>query len=186
MPDENAYEILDEETVYQGKVFDLVRIRFRMPNGKEPRYDIVKHHGAVTILPVDQEGKIWFVRQYRVGAEKILLELPAGVLEEGEPVEASANRELQEEIGQAAGKLQKLGEFYMVPGYSTEKLNAFLATELYASSLPVDEDELLEKISIPITEVFEMVYRGEIHDGKTIATLLLAKRTLSELFGITL
>lgn len=186
MGNQDDYETLDEETIYKGKVFDLVRVHFRLPNGKEPRYDLIKHHGAVTILPVDQEGRIWFVRQYRVGAQQALLELPAGLLEENEPIEISANRELQEEIGQAAGKLQKLGQFYMVPGYSTETLDAFLATDLYESSLPVDEDELLEKSAIPIQEVFEMVYRGEIQDGKTIATLLLARRLLSGMFGIDL
>jgi ADP-ribose pyrophosphatase len=133
-----GFRLLNEELIYRGRVFDLVRAHFRLPNGKEPTFDLVKHHGAVVIVPVDQEGNIWFVRQFRIGAEKDLLELPAGVLESGESPEASAAREIQEEIGMASGQLEKLGEFYMVPGYSTEKLHAYLATGLYESkSMPL-------------------------------------------------
>lgn len=176
-----SYQPLDEETIYRGKMFDLVRVHFRLENGKEPIYDLVKHRGAVTILPVDDEGKIRFVRQFRIGAEKDLLELPAGLLEEGETLESSAMREIQEETGMAARTLEKLGEFYMVPGYSTEKLTAYLATGLYDSPLPVDEFELFEKVSLPIQQVFAMVRSGEIQDGKTLASLLLAMPRLEKL-----
>jgi ADP-ribose pyrophosphatase len=178
-----TFKLLDQETIYHGRVFDLVRAHFRMPNGKEPTFDLVKHHGAVVILPVDSQGNIWFVRQYRIGAEQQLLELPAGVLEDGENPEESAARETREEIGMAPGLLQKLGDFYMVPGYSTEKLHAFLATGLYASTLPTDEDELLERVSLPYREVYEMARSGKIQDGKTLATLLLAQPVLSRLLG---
>jgi ADP-ribose pyrophosphatase len=173
-----SFKLLSEETVYRGRVFDLVRAHFQMPNGKEPTFDLVKHHGAVTIVPVDAQGKIWFVRQFRIGAKQELLELPAGVLEEGENPEESAARETREEIGMAPGELRKLGEFYMVPGYSTEKLHAYLATGLYPSALPADEDELLEKVSLPISEVYEMARSGKIQDGKTLACLLLAQPIL--------
>src|SRR5512146_579780 len=109
-----SFKLLGEETVYHGRVFDLVRAHFRLSNGKEPTFDLVKHHGAVVILPVDQQGNIWFIRQFRIGAEQELLELPAGVLEKNEALEESAARETREEIGMAPGRLQKLGEFYMV------------------------------------------------------------------------
>ena len=178
-----SFQPLDEETIFRGKVFDLVRVHFRLPNGKEPIFDLVKHPGAVTILPVDAAGNIWFVRQFRIGAEKDLLEFPAGLLEKDESPEASAAREVQEEIGMAAGKLEKLGEFYMVPGYSTEKITAYLATGLYPSTLPTDEFELLEKVSLPIQKVFEMVRAGDIQDGKTLATLLLAMPRLIKIAG---
>ncbi len=177
-----SFQSIDEEMIYQGRVFSLVRVHFRLPNGKEPTFDLVKHHGAVTIVPVDIHGNIWFVRQFRIGAEQDLLELPAGLLEEGETPESSAAREIQEEIGMAPGKLTKLGEFYMVPGYSTEKLTAYLATELYGSSLPADEDELLEQVSFPVRVVYEMAHTGKITDGKTLAALLLAQPMLNELF----
>jgi ADP-ribose pyrophosphatase len=175
-----SYSILHEETVYQGKVFDLARIRFKLPNGKEPVFEIVKHHGAVTVLPIDDQGNVWFIRQFRLGAGQELLELPAGLLEEGESAEHSAAREVQEEIGMAAGRLQRLGEFYMVPGYSTEKLEIYLATDLYPSVLPTDEFELLEKVVVPVAEALRMARAGEIKDGKTLATLFLAQPFLDQ------
>lgn len=178
-----SFKLLGEENVYRGRVFDLVKVHFRLSNGKEPTFDLVKHHGAVVILPVDVDGNIWFVRQFRIGAEQELLELPAGLLEEGETPEASAAREIQEEIGMASGELISLGEFYMVPGYSTEKLHAFLATGLYPSSLPTDEDELLERVSLSIQETYALVRSGKILDGKTLAVLLLAQPQLVRLAG---
>lgn len=165
----------DEELIYHGRVFDLVRARVRVPDGREHAYDLVRHNGAVVILPVDSEGRIWFVRQYRVGAEQVLLELPAGLLETGETPESSAAREIQEEIGMAAGRFSLLGAFYMVPGYSTEKMHAFVAEDLRESALDPDEDEDLEPVAFPIQEVYQMVRSGELTDGKTLAVLLLAQ-----------
>ncbi len=174
------FKQVHQEVIYSGRVFDLARVRYRLPDGREHTYDLVSHHGAVTILPVDDEGNIFFVRQFRIGAQENLLELPAGVLEEGEAPEASARREVQEEIGMSAVQLTRLGEFFMVPGYSTEKLVAYLATGLSASSLSQDEDEFLEPQSIPAREVYAMAHRGEIRDGKTLATLLLAQPHLQK------
>jgi ADP-ribose diphosphatase len=178
-----TFKILDEEMVYRGRVFNLVRAHFRLPNGKEPTFDLVKHGGAVVIVPIDQQGNIWFVRQFRIGAGLELLELPAGLLEKDEVPEASAAREIQEEIGLAPTQIEKLGEFFMVPGYSTEKLHAYLATGLYPSSLPTDEDELLEPVKMPIQEAYEMARSGKIQDGKTLAALLLAQPRLARLMG---
>jgi ADP-ribose pyrophosphatase len=183
--DTMEFKLLSEEILYRGRIFDVARSRYQLPNGKEHTYDLIKHHGAVTILPVDDQGRIWFVRQFRVGAQQSLLELPAGLLEEGESAEESAYREVQEEIGMAAGELQRLGEFYMVPGYSTEKLVIFLATHLRASVLPTDEDEFLEHEAVPIQEVYARIARGEIQDGKTIAAMLLAQPYLLNLTGST-
>lgn len=175
-----VFKKIREELIYQGRVFDLVKAVFRVPSGKEHNYDLVKHHGAVVIVPVDSQGRILFVRQFRIGADKELLELPAGLLEENETPESSAAREIQEEVGMAAQALEKLGEFYMVPGYSTEKLHAFLATGLSPSSLPTDEDEYLELVAIPIPDVFEKIRAGEMEDGKTLASLLLAQPFLQK------
>ncbi len=179
-----SFQLLDEETVYHGRVFDLVRAHFRLPNGKEPTFDLVKHGGAAVILPVDQQGNIWFVRQFRIGAEQELLELPAGLVEKDETPEECVFREIREEIGMAAGHIERLGEFYMVPGYSTEKLYAYLATGLYPSALPTDEDELLSHVSLPIREVYALALSGKIQDGKTLATLLLAQPALQKLAKI--
>lgn len=170
-----GFENKDEELIYHGRVFDLVRARIAHEDGRQHTYDLVKHNGAVVILPIDEQGRIFFVRQYRVGAGQILLELPAGLLEEGESPEVSAAREIQEEIGMAAASLTPLGTFYMVPGYSTEKMHIFLATGLSESVLDPDDDEYLEVAAIPIPEVMKMARSGQITDGKTLAVLLLAQ-----------
>jgi ADP-ribose pyrophosphatase len=170
-----GFELLGEEIVYRGKVFNLARTRFRLENGKVLTYDLVKHQGAVVVIPIDEQGNIIFVRQFRIGAEQSLLELPAGLLEEGEQAGACAMREVQEETGMAPGVLERLGEFYMVPGYSTEKLQVFLATRLYESSLPMDEDEFIEREPIPVSEAYRMASEGRLLDGKTLAALFLAQ-----------
>jgi ADP-ribose pyrophosphatase len=135
----------------------------------------VKHPGAVVVIPIDEDRKILFVRQFRIGAEQELLELPAGLLEVGEDPQDCAARETREETGMAPGRLEKLGEFYMVPGYSTEKMQVYLASGLYESRLPADEDEFIERITIPVEEVYAMAREGKISDGKTLASLFLAQ-----------
>lgn len=175
-----GFRKIEEELIYQGRVFDLVRSRFSLAEGGEHVYDLVRHSGAVVIVPLDEQGRLWFVRQFRIGAEQTLLELPAGLLEKGEAVESCAIREVQEEIGMAPTKLEALGTFYMVPGYSTEKMHAFLATGLYDAPLPPDEDEFLERQALPIAEVFRLVRAGDIQDGKTLAALLLAQPQLEQ------
>ncbi|MBE0697781.1 MAG: NUDIX hydrolase [Anaerolineaceae bacterium] len=169
-----GFQALAEEIVYRGKVFNLAKLRFRLSNGKELTYDLVQHRGAVVVIPIDAEGNILFVRQFRIGAEQALLELPAGLLEEDELPEDCASREAQEETGMAPGKLEKLGEFFMTPGYSTEKIQVFLATQLYKSSLPTDEDEFIEQVSIPAKDAYQMARDGKLLDGKTLAALFLA------------
>jgi ADP-ribose pyrophosphatase len=107
------------------------------------------------------------------------LELPAGTLEPGEPPEACAHREIREETGQAADKLVKLGEFFLAPGYSTEYMYVFLATDLRTDPLPGDRDEFIRVEAYPVAEVFKMIERGEIQDAKTLAALMLARRWLT-------
>ena len=168
-------QILNTSLIYSGRAFKVENVHVRLPDGRQRDYDLVNHLGAVTILPLDDEGQVWFVRQYRIGARQTLLELPAGVLEEDEDPAAGAAREIREEIGMAAGNLLKIGEFYMAPGYSSELMHVFLATDLTPDSLPQDDDEFLEIIRYPLSEVLQMVQRGEIMDGKTISSLLLAQ-----------
>lgn len=169
-----AFELLAEEDIYRGRIFQLVKSRFRLENGAEMTFDLIKHHGAVVVIPVDAQGNILFVRQFRIGAEQVLLELPAGLLEEGELPEACAAREIQEETGMASRKLVRLGEFFMVPGYSTEKMQVFLARDLYESRIAGDADEFIEREAIPVEKAYRMVRAGEIIDGKTLAALFLA------------
>lgn len=167
------FEQLEVKEIYRGRMFALRQERVRYPDGREASFDIVTHGGAVTILPLDGDGNIWFVRQYRQGVRGLLLELPAGTLEAGEDPQVCAGRETQEEIGMAAGKLQPLGTCFLAPGYSTEFMHFFLATDLQPNPLPQDENEYLVIEKIPAAQALEMVTAGEIQDAKTLAGLLL-------------
>lgn len=175
-----AFERLNRTILHTGRVFTVAQHTLRLPNGKFQTYDLVEHEGAVTILPLDEIGNIWFVRQYRLGAERSLLELPAGVLHAGEDPLVGAAREVREEIGMAARTLKRLGGFFMAPGYSTEYMHVFLATGLTPAPLPQDEDEFIERVSLPFQEALAMARRGELEDGKTLVALFLA---LPELTG---
>lgn len=176
-----SYEKLGSEMIYSGHIFSVEKVKLNLPDGRARSYDCINIQNAVTILPVDKQGNIYFVRQYRIGAEQQLLELPAGKIEDGEEALKTAEREIREETGMAAGKIESLGKFYVSPGYSTEFMYSFLATELYEAPLDPDADEFLNLVKIPLAEVKRMVQAGELQDGKTLATLLLALPRLNEL-----
>ncbi len=167
-------KLLDRRYVFQGRIFQVRQDRLRLLDGREAVLDIVEHHGAVVILPVDRDNRVWFVRQYRHAVGDTLLELPAGTLEPQETPEACAQRELQEEIGMRASTWVDLGRFYSAPGYTSEVMVAFLARGLEPASLPRDEDEIIDVVVYPWPRVWEMVREGEIRDAKTLATLFLA------------
>lgn len=166
-------ESTQSEYIFRGKVFNVRIDRTSQPGRQPARIDIVEHNGAVTILPIDESGQIWFIRQYRYPVKMELLELPAGVMEEDEAPEYSAQRELREEIGMAAGNLKLLGEFFLAPGYSTERMFAYLATELYPAPLMPDEGEEITIEKIPVGEVQSAVNSGRIQDSKSLAVLFL-------------
>jgi ADP-ribose pyrophosphatase len=173
--------IISREQYLQGYIFDIEKVHLRLPDGREHTYDLVDHADAVTILPIDDEGMVYFVRQYRVGAEKELLELPAGVIDDGEQPLTAAHRELQEEIGRDASHMERLGGFFMAAGYSNEYMHVFYASHLREKSLEQDEDEFLSLVKVDLREVFGMIRSGEIEDGKTISAFLLAMPMLNEL-----
>lgn len=167
-------ELIRSERVFHGKAFDVRVDQLRLPDGRSTRIEVVEHGGAVTLLPRDAEGRLWFVRQYRHPAGKRLLELPAGTLEPGEPPEQCARRECREEIGMEPGDLRRLGGFYLAPGYSTEYLHVFLATQLHPSPLPGDEDEHLQIEALTLEQALQHMRSGAIEDAKSLAALLLA------------
>jgi ADP-ribose pyrophosphatase len=169
---------LKSEKMYRGRAFDVRRDQVQLPQGKITNLDIVEHVGAVTIVPVDPDGQIMFVRQYRHPAGGEILELPAGTLEPGEDPMECAHREIQEEVGMGAGYLRKIGEFFLAPGYSTEFMHVFLATDLFPSSLSGDEDEVLSVVRYPSEATFEAAHAGKIKDAKSLAALFLAQRFL--------
>lgn len=170
--------INDEKSVFKTKLFTVKRVVLSMPDGKEREYDLVDIQNAVTILPIDEDGQVYFVKQYRIGSRSELLELPAGKIELSEDPQVTAERELREETGMAAQNMVHLGNFYMSPGYATEYMYCYLARGLYHSPLAPDADEFLNVVKIPLVEVRRMVEAQAIEDSKTLAVLALAEKHL--------
>jgi ADP-ribose pyrophosphatase len=170
-----AFELIHSEPLFRGRAFTIRRDLLRTPDGRETKFDIVEHGGSVILLPLDSDGNLLFVRQYRHAAGKDLLELPAGTRDGDETYETCAAREIREETGMAAGNLKKIGEFYLAPGYSTEFMAVFLATQLRLDPLEADADEFLQIEKIPLKRAYEMAEHGQIPDAKSLAALLLAK-----------
>lgn len=175
-----SFELLRSETLMKGRAFCIRRDYLRTPDGRETKYDIIEHSGSVVIIPVDENGNVLFVRQYRHATGGDLLELPAGTLDNEEDPQVCAAREIREETGKAAENIIKLGEFYLAPGYSTEFMIVYLATGLKDNPLDADDDEFLSVESIPVAEAIQMAERGEIPDAKSLAALFLAKPSLEK------
>ena len=169
-----AYRVTASETLFSGRVFEVRKDRVVLEDGRESSVDVVVHPGAVALIPVDSQNRIWFVRQYRHASGGELLELPAGTLERGEPPEKCAERECQEEIGMSPGKLEHLGGFFLAPGYSTEFLEVYLATELRPDPKPGDPDEEIQVEKLSFDQVVELIRNGGLRDAKSLAALTLA------------
>ncbi len=174
-------KVISTETIYEGRVFD-VRIDAIREGENEYSREIIAHHGSAVIVPVFADNTVALVRQYRHAAKKHLLEIPAGTLEENESPEKGARREVEEEIGVAAGKIEKLTEFFVSPGFLTEKMHVFLATDLIETEQNLDEDEFLsiEKLTFP--QIFELIKNGGIEDAKTMVGVILAGARLGFIF----
>ena len=153
-------------------VFGQVEVVIR---GKRQVYDTLRHPGAVAIIAVDDSGRVLLERQYRPSVGEWLYEIPAGTLEPGESPEETARRELVEETGYEPGWLRLLARFYTSPGISTEEMYIYAAGDLRKTEARPEEDELIETLWVPMDEALEMIKRGEIRDGKTVAGLLLCK-----------
>jgi ADP-ribose pyrophosphatase len=174
-------KIIKSEELYIGKLVHLYRDTVELPDGTHTPREIIRHPGAVAAVPLvdgDSGLHVILVRQYRTAAQKLLLEIPAGTLEPGEKPDAAMDRELQEEIGYRAGTLERLLGEYTAPGYTTELIHIYLATDLTPARLAGDADEFIEAVTLPFDEALGMVLRGDIEDGKTIIGLLLAARRL--------
>lgn len=169
-------KILDSQRIFDGAVFAVDRDRLLEENGIEVVRDVVRHPGGAGALPLFDDGRVALVRQYRHPARRELLEIPAGRIEDGEAPEACAVREVEQEIGFRAGRIEKLAEFYSTPGFCDEKLHVYLATDLTPSSQALDHDELIEVVNLPFVEAVKTAERGEIEDSKTIIALLLAAK----------
>jgi ADP-ribose pyrophosphatase len=170
---------ISQDTVYSGKIFSIEVDLLEFPDGRKVSYELVKHNPSVTILPLDTEGMVYLVKQYRLGAGRELLELPAGVVEDGEDPQSCALREMREEIGMASGKFTLLGQAYLIPGYGDELMYFYLAEELTHGPLSPDSDEFLQVEHLAVAELFKLIDEGVITDSKTLAALTLARRYLS-------
>lgn len=165
-------ELRSSKVVYSGRVFAIEQHEITMPNGVETTREILKHPGAVCMVPVTESGDILMVTQYRLAVGKRLLELPAGTLEAGEPPVACAGRELQEEVGHQAASIVPMGGFYVAPGYTSEYIHLFICTGLSPSSLPGDEDEDIEIENVSIDEALRHIENGVIEDAKSVIGVL--------------
>ena len=170
-------ESTGSELIYKGKVFDI-RIDEIREGDVEYKREIVVHKGSAVVIPVFGDGTVALVRQYRHAAGKYLLEICAGTLNQGEDPELGARRELEEEIGVTAGKIEKLCEFYVSPGFLTEKMHLYLATDLTETRQNLEVDEILTVERHKVSDRMKMVENGEIEDAKTIIGIL---RTASRL-----
>jgi len=166
-------EFIDSKKVFSGRVFDVTVDTVREGSQTYIR-EVVHHHGSAVILPAFDDGTIALVRQYRHPAVKYLLELPAGTLNEKERPEEGAARELEEELGLVAGKMEKLSEFFVSPGFCEEKMWLYLATELTETKQRLEDDEMIEVVRLPVDRALQMITDGEIEDAKTIIGLMLA------------
>lgn len=167
---------LRREVVFDGKLLKVRADRVRLPNGGESVREVVAHPGAVAMVPLTDEGKVIFVRQWRYPAGKALLEIPAGTLEPDEEPLACAARELAEEIGRRPKHLEPLGSFFLAPGYSSERIHLFLATGLQPAEAEADADETIEVEEIPLDDAVAMAADGRLEDAKSIAGVLLAAK----------
>jgi ADP-ribose pyrophosphatase len=171
--DQELPRVLNSRKVFDGSVFGVTVDTIQQGELIYQR-DVVRHPGSAVIVPVFADGTVALVKQYRHPAVRYLLEIPAGTLDEGEKPEVGAARELEEELGVVAAKMEKLSEFFVSPGFCEEKMWIYLATELTETSQRLDEDEVIEVVRLSLTEALEMISDGEIEDAKTIIGLMLA------------
>lgn len=175
--DERLWEYkIAGERVYEGRILDIEVDRVQLANGSEALREVVRHRGAVVVLPLHEDGTVELVRQYRYPLDAAVVELPAGKLDPGEEPIECAGRELAEEIGWKAVELHELGSLFTTPGFSDEVLHAFIATPLIpAPEVVQDPDEAIDNLTMTVEEALAACRDGSIQDSKTLATLLLAQ-----------
>lgn len=174
-------KIIEKETVFTGRQFHLEKMLVRLPSGQETQRDVVRHPGAVAIVAIDEQEKLLFVEQFRIAAGSsgtVTLEIPAGTLATNENPMLCAQRELREETGYRAKNMHDLGGFYLAPGYSSEYIHLFLATQLEYDPLPRDDDEFINVERLSISKALEALDQGKICDAKSIIGLWHASRAL--------
>ncbi|HIZ44708.1 MAG TPA: NUDIX hydrolase [Firmicutes bacterium] len=167
---------IKRELAYKGVILNIYKDYMSLPNGRTAIWDFVEHKGAAAVVPVTEEGKILMVRQYRNALERYTLEVPAGALNDvGEPKDICAARELEEETGYRAGTLEWLININTTVAFCNEIIGVYVARDLIPSRQHLDEDEFINVEEHDLDELIDRIYRGEITDGKTVASLLAYK-----------
>lgn len=168
--------------IYTGKIISVQVDDVRLPDGNESKREIVKHPGAVALIPIKDDGKIIVVKQYRKALERTIIEIPAGRIEPNEAPKLTAIRELEEETGYGAKEVTYIQSFATSPGFADEIIHLYVAKGLYEIDHPADgdEDEFIEQFEVTIDEAEEMVANGDIYDAKTAFAILYAKHELKK------
>ncbi|MDR1163808.1 MAG: NUDIX hydrolase [Candidatus Accumulibacter sp.] len=170
---------IESEVVFQGRVLDVRKDRVRLPDGRESIREYIRHPGAVIVIPVLDSGELIFERQFRYPLRRVFLELPAGKIEPGEDILATAQRELLEETGYSAREWRRVGVVNSCIGYSDERVEIFLARGLRRESAQqLDQGEFIDLEILSLDTALQAFRQGEITDGKTIAALFWAEKTL--------
>lgn len=169
------YKRLKRELVQKGRIIDFYSDTIEVQGGKQTHFDFIQHHGAAAMIPVDEDGNILMVRQYRNAVDQYTLEIPAGGLNEGEDNETCAIRECEEETGYRAGKVYHLFDLYTTVAFSNEKIGIYYTTDITPSKQHLDEDEFVNVEKHSLEELTEMILAGKIVDAKTIAGILAYK-----------
>ncbi len=167
------YERISRELIHKGAIIDYYQDTMKIPNGNTAKWDFIKHKGAAAVVAVKEDGRLLMVRQYRNALERETLEIPAGGLNgPEEPTDLAAARELEEETGYTAGKMELLISLYTTVAFCNEKIDVYVATDLRKSRQHLDDDEFLDVESHEIGELIRLIYDCKIQDGKTISALL--------------
>lgn len=163
---------LEVEEIFKGKVFDVTLEKAELENGQQAMRELIHHNGGVCVVPVDEEGNVYMVKQFRYPFKEVLLEVPAGKLEKGENHRECGVRELKEEIGATAESVEYLGCIYPTVAYDTEIIHMYLARGLSFGEQHLDEGEFVDVVKMPFSQAFDMVMNNEIPDSKTQTAIL--------------
>lgn len=171
---------INRKEVYKGKIFTVAEDTIEFPNGRTTKWDVLLHDGAAAVVPIDEDGKIILVEQYRCVADGMILEIPAGKLDKGEDPAICAARELEEETGYKAKEIIAIGSIYSAVGFSDEEVKLYVATGLEPGTMNLDEDEYVNVRKYPLQEVIDMILNGQIKDSKTIAAIFQTKEMVEK------